>query len=131
LVHHKIVPPSPAVTLWGTKNPGTHSPWRGKKGRVGAGGGGYNREGEKAFLPTIVIKNFLGIKAKASVQIEIPRMEVALLMPPSPHHHFAWSLETHRNGGQPPSPGQPPTIKKKIKLLYKMWGGEREEAGGD
>lgn len=41
---YKIVPPAPTATLWGLRNPGTHSPYRGKEGRVRAGRG-LRREG--------------------------------------------------------------------------------------
>ena len=37
----KFVPPAPAATGGGVRNPGTHSPGRGKKGRVRAGGGAW------------------------------------------------------------------------------------------
>lgn len=42
---YKIVPPAPTATLWGLRNPGTHSPYRGKEGRARAGRRGLRREG--------------------------------------------------------------------------------------
>lgn len=104
------------------------------RGREGRGRGKRQRRGRETGFTSYDCnkKKFLGLKAKASVQIEIPRMEVlppnTPLPPPPPLCPELRNPEMRRF---PPSSGHPPTPplkKKKFKVLYKMWG--RTKGGG-
>lgn len=140
---YKIVPPAPAATLWGIRNPGTHSPRRGKEGGVRAGEGGVRRgrtryeagrrEGDKASLPTIVVKMFLGVKGQSLCSNRNPQNGGALtLQPPPAPPPLRPELRNPEMRRLAPSPGHPPTLplKKKMKSFIQNVGrrkGGREE----
>lgn len=146
LVHHKMSLPllQPCGAM---RNPGTHGPWRGGEGRVGAEDSrgwtekavqeAENREGDRLyFLNDCNKKSSWALRLEPQFKYKFPRMEVAPLTPPSlPPPPLCLELRNPQGQGMAPPLGtHPPSPlkKKKIKsFIQNMGNGKEEEAKRD